>query len=175
MMERAMSVLTPERCSKARRYRNEIDQKTSVIAYLLLLYGLWKDFGICNPRVEEDACGKPYLPEYPNVYFNFSHCPKGCVCGISDQPIGVDIQDFRPVSEQVIRRCCSAEELKWVETEENPQEAFIRIWAMKESYVKMQGIGISQDLSGIDTIKEKNRITAAMIHGCCIAVTCGEA
>lgn len=36
--------------------------------------------------------GKPYLKEYQDVYFNFSHCSQGVVCAVSINDIGVDIE-----------------------------------------------------------------------------------
>lgn len=48
------------------------------IFYLLLRYGLRKEYGINeNVVLSEGSCGKPYLSNYPFVHFNLSHCDKG--------------------------------------------------------------------------------------------------
>lgn len=66
------------------------------IAYLLLRYGLRKEYGINeNVVLSEGSCGKPYLSNYPFVHFNLSHCDKGVACMISDSAVGIDITSVK--------------------------------------------------------------------------------
>lgn len=142
-LERCIKVLPLERKQKALRYRFDIDRKMSVISYLLLLYALKENYGIADPRIAYGECRKPYLADYPKIYFNISHCPKGCVCAVSDKEIGVDIQDIRPFSWDIAKRVCCDNELKLLEQTDDKDLLFTKFWAMKESYVKMTGEGIS--------------------------------
>ena len=142
-LERCINVLPSERKQKALRYRFDIDRKMSVISYLLLLYALQENYGITNPRIAYGRYGKPYMIEYPDIHFNISHCPKGCVCAVYKQEIGVDIQDIRPFSWDIARRVCCDNELKMLECADDKIRLFTKIWTMKESYVKMTGEGIS--------------------------------
>lgn len=170
ILERGSKLLPPERRAKVARYRQEIDRRAGVTAYLLLLYGLYKNYGICTPRVAYSDKGKPFLRDYPDVHFNISHCPKGCICGISDLPIGVDIQDVRPFSQEIADRCCSADEQYRLSCSPDLASVFTQMWAMKESYLKMTGAGVTENLSAVDTTKLANKILTFMMDGCHIAV-----
>lgn len=156
-LERCINVLPPERKQKALRYRFDIDRKMSVISYLELLYALRENYNIKNPKIAYGVHGKPYLTEYPDIYFNISHCQKGCVCVISDHEIGVDIQDIRPFSWNIARRVCCNNELKMLECADEKARLFTKIWAMKESYVKMTGEGIAS-ISSVNTTVIRNEI-----------------
>lgn len=169
-LSKCMHYLPEERKAKALRYRREIDVKLSVISYLLLLYALFKEYGLSSPRIAYADCGKPYLLDYQDIYFNISHCPAGCICAISDTPVGVDIQDVRPFSIDIAKYCCSQDELDFLQKSKNPALDFTRIWAMKESYLKMTGEGISRHLPSVDTNKLSQIIKTFSYNGCCIAV-----
>lgn len=173
-LEYLVQFLPPYRQEKALRYRQEIDRKTCVMAYLLLLHALHSNYGIHEPKISFGSAGKPYLTDYPDIHFNISHCPKGCICGISDSPIGVDIQDVRPFSQEIAKHCCSEEELNLLVEAVDPAMEFTRMWAMKESYLKMTGVGITQSLPAIDTRKLTSKIQTDMYNGCCIAVASAE-
>ena len=135
------------------RQRQPEDQKRSVISYLLLLYGLREFYGITSPEFHYGKFGKPYLVSHPDIFFNISHCKNACICGFSNHEIGVDIQDIRPYSEATARKiCCPAEAALLAESTDKAR-IFAKIWAMKESYVKMTGDGITVPLNGIDTTK----------------------
>lgn len=157
LLKRCIDVLPPERRQKALRYRFDIDRKMSVISYLMLLYALRENYNITNPQIAYGVYGKPYLTEYPDIYFNISHCPKGCVCVVSDREIGVDIQDIRPFSWDIAKRVCCDNELKMLECADDKARLFTKIWTMKESYVKMTGEGITS-ISSANTIVIRNEI-----------------
>lgn len=166
--------LPPERKEKFLRFRREIDKKNCVVAYLLLLHGLYVEYGISNPILSYEQSGKPFLRDYPEVHFNISHCPCGCICAISDSPIGVDIQDIRLFSQQIAERCCSKAELALLKRSPNPSSEFTKIWVMKESYLKMRGMGITEDLCAVDTTKLTDKINTMKYNSCYIAVACDE-
>ena len=171
LLEYLIMLLPEERKNKVLRYRREIDRKLSAITYLLLVCVLYKEFHIVSPILAYTNNGKPYLPDYPNIHFNISHCPFGCICAVSDKPIGVDIQDVRPFSWDIAQRCCSTAELKQLEYSSDIAEHFTKIWARKESYLKMTGEGITQQLSAIDTTSAYNAIYTTFTNNCYIAVS----
>lgn len=170
-LKRCMQYLPEDRKAKALRYRREIDRKLSVASYLLLIYALHKEFKLSSPTIAYTDKGKPYLPDYPDIHFNISHCPQGCVCAVSDKPIGVDIQDIRPFSQNIANRCCSTEELLLLKQSADPAACFTQMWAMKESYLKMTGEGIAQSLPAIDTTGIYSAIHTTYTNNCYIAVS----
>ena len=154
-IQSALPMLPEERRRKAMHYRQANDRKNCVIAYLMLKIGLKECFQIVDFTLDYGEHGKPYLAEYPDVYFNISHCSCGCAVAVADSPIGVDIQDIRSFSWEIARRVCCKEELELLERSSDRDREFTRIWAMKESYVKMTGQGIGCDLVGINTLSNK--------------------
>lgn len=170
-MERCIQHFPEDRKAKALRYRREIDRKLSVVSYLLLIYALNKDFRLSAPRLAYTDRGKPYLPDHKDIHFNISHCPRGCICAVSDQPIGVDIQDIRPFSQDIVKQCCSKEELFMLNQSPDPAACFAQMWTMKESYLKMTGTGISVCLNTIDTSVKHSAIHTTYTNNCYIAVS----
>lgn len=155
LIEDTLSLLPEERCKKAMRYRRQIDRKNCAITFLMLKVALKENFQIVNFTLRYGEYGKPYLVEYPDIYFNISHCCYGCIVAISDRAIGVDIQDIRLFSFEVARRVCCREELEVLEQSIEKNREFTRIWAMKESYIKMLGRGIENDLIKINVLTMK--------------------
>jgi 4'-phosphopantetheinyl transferase len=169
-----MQYLPEERKAKALRYRREIDRKLSVASYLLLIYALRKEFALSTPTLAYTAKGKPYLPDHPDIHLNLSHCPRGCVCAVSDQPVGVDIQDIRPFSQELANYCCSDGELLLLKHSEDPAACFAQMWTRKESYLKMTGEGITKRLSLVDTTGTYQTVPTVYANGCYIAVSCAR-
>lgn len=92
------------------------------------------------------ASGKPYIDNLP-VHFNLSHSGRLVACGISDQEIGVDIQEkrsgnhrrlwerfFTEEEKALLKCCCSVEE---------EETLFYRLWTAKEAYGKLTGRGLT--------------------------------
>ena len=74
---------------------------------------------------------------------SISHSGGYAAAAASWYPVGIDIQQHRPVSETLIRRVCSRNELNWLNSEpELLLPRFFRLWTMKEAYGKMYGVGI---------------------------------
>lgn len=147
---RALQLLPKNRRNRALRYRRTIDRWNCVVTYLMLQYGLRECFGITSFEFAFGKYGKPYLPEYPDIHFNISHCDAGCAVVVADCPVGVDIQDVRPFSWDVARQVCSELELAELERCANRDRLFAKMWVMKESYSKMTGEGI-YELRRLDT------------------------
>lgn len=143
---RALGEVPSDRRELALGYRFERDRRLSVAVYLLLKDLLREVYGIEGmPRLETGANGKPFLPEHPGIYFNFSHCSKAAACVVADRPVGIDVEAIAPVDEEVAQRVLSGEELCAVRTSVTPEIAFARYWTQKESLVKLSGRGLEDD------------------------------
>ncbi|MBE6984233.1 MAG: 4'-phosphopantetheinyl transferase superfamily protein [Ruminococcaceae bacterium] len=139
--------LSSERLEYQSRYRFSIDRTQSILAYILLRIGLAEDYGIFEMlRLEKAQTGKPYLADFPEIYFNLSHCKKGVACGVAGFELGVDIQDYVPFDEGIAKQFMTLEEIKRAKSDASGRE-FTRIWALKESYGKWSGDGICYDLT----------------------------
>lgn len=155
-MASAFLLLPEERRQKVIRYRQPIDRKNCIITYLMLKYALKECFQIEDFTLLTGDAGKPYLAEYPNIHFNISHCRCGCVVAVADVPIGIDIQDVRSFSWEIARRVCCMEELELLQRNADKDREFTRMWAMKESYLKMLGTGMKMNLMEINTLSEES-------------------
>lgn len=130
--ERMMRILPPKRRERLMKLREDKRQEP-LCAYLLLCLALWELYewrGL--PEIAENSMGKPYFPEYPEVHFNISHTSGAVLVGVSDQPIGVDIEKIRPVSQRAMRRLAD------VSTERD----FFQSWVRREARTKRSGNGI---------------------------------
>jgi 4'-phosphopantetheinyl transferase len=62
------------------------------------------DINLKNVIIKKKIGGKPFLPDYPNIYFNMSHSGKYSVCAFSQNECGVDIQEIYPVNIRIAKR-----------------------------------------------------------------------
>lgn len=155
----ALLLLPEYRCQKVMRYRQPIDRKNSVIAYLMLKIALKECFQITEFELRYGRYGKPYLEWYPKIHFNISHCRHGCIVAVSDRPIGVDIQEIRSFSWKVAEQVCCEEELHLLKNSSDRAKEFTRIWTMKESFVKMTGVGMQMEMKHVNVLHKREIVT----------------
>ena len=100
-------------------------------------------------RLEYGRFGKPALPDYPQIHFNISHCRGLVVCAAAAQPIGIDCEGIRNVSEALIRKVLTETEQEAVFrapfSDESQNSRFLQFWTLKEAYSKYSGKGITMD------------------------------
>lgn len=117
----------------------------------LLAFAVREEYGISHmPRMEKGIYGKPYFPDFDRIYFNISHSAGMAVCALAGTEIGVDIDHVRKVREGMYSRVLSESERKWIAGQPDREEAFIRLWTLKESYIKATGEGLSAPLPSVD-------------------------
>lgn len=128
--------------------RNKQDANNSLIGNILVKYAIKKVFGI--DIKEQEFCytekGKPYLKNYPDIYFNISHSSEYVACVVWNKPIGIDIQEIKYYPYMMMRRVCSEEEIFEIENSENFISEFIKIWTIKEAVLKRKGTGILNNI-----------------------------
>lgn len=97
--------------------------------------------------------GKPYFDNYP-YYFSLSHSGGYVACVLSEEEIGLDIQQQRLCNVQAFaRRFFSEEEQVRLEQKSPGRERlqlFYELWCCKEAYGKLTGEGIAGGL-GVET------------------------
>lgn len=134
------------RIEKALSYKQEKDKVTCVLAFLLLRYALYKEYSITElPEINTDENSKPFFVNHV-CHFNLSHCDTAVACALDTAPVGIDVQDFRSVKSNVVRKVCSPEELLLLQQADRPEQLFAAFWASKEAYGKYTGQGIGYDL-----------------------------
>lgn len=142
----AYQKVTAERRKKTDRLRFRKDRRLSLGAELLLLQGL-KQLGLDPGEMSYAyrANGKPCLSSWQEVHFNLSHSEEMVLCVLSSQEVGCDIEKMADVSLDLAKRffCPSEyERIAQQKTEALRREMFFRLWTLKESYIKMTGLGL---------------------------------
>lgn len=96
---------------------------------------------------------KPCFPAYPDFFYNISHSGGIAVCGLSDHPVGIDIQKVPKNTKQILRiakRFFSAAEQESLQALQDANEPaamcrlFCRYWTARESYIKLIGRGLAE-------------------------------
>lgn len=142
--------MSEQRKTYINKFTQITDRNNGIIAYQLLTYGLTHEYSIIsNPIFSYTRYGKPFLRDYPNIHFNISHCNTAVACAISNCPIGVDIETIQPINKETINYTCNQQEIDTIYKSINPNLEFLKIWTKKESYTKMIGTGISNDVKNL--------------------------
>ncbi len=143
----ALKGLSAQRLEYIDRFRRPDSRRLSVISYLLLSYGLRLEYNIDEPQdFTYSGKGKPYLKNHGGIFFSMSHCKNGVCCAVSDSEVGIDIESIKNIRPAIVRKVCSDEERTAVESSSAPDREFIRLWTMKEAYLKLTGAGIGTDM-----------------------------
>lgn len=117
-----LALLPPAR--QARLHREPPEKHPAVLGAYGLLAAL--------PAMERSAGGRPFFPEYPQVYFSLSHTEGAAAAAVSEAPVGADIQRIRPDVPPRLARLTGTE---------NPA-IFYRDWACREARAKQRGAGV---------------------------------
>jgi 4'-phosphopantetheinyl transferase len=137
-----------ERIVNARR----TDIKAQILAGgLIIKYALREVFSLEKFGVERNVHGKPYIKDAPGKFFNISHSGDIVICTVSDTECGIDIEKIDQAKSfvEIAERFFSIYEKNAILLSPNQSEAFCRLWTLRESYVKMRGIGFEVGLSSL--------------------------
>ena len=146
----SLSILPTDRQQKALAYRNDLQRRQCIGAWLLLRKACIEVYGLSDvPPVATGLHGKPFFPTMPHLHFNLSHCRVAVACAVDEVPVGIDIECPRQFSDDLLSYVCSPEERQSVLAAENPSIQFIELWTKKESLFKLTGDGIRDNLKTI--------------------------
>lgn len=135
--ENFVELLPESRAEKYRRLKQKRDKENCVAAYLLLRFAL-KENGINFFETETGKNGKPFLKN-EKIFFSISHCSQGVGVAVDDFPIGLDIQEKGEYKERIAERFFAESENKKIKASADKDEAFTRLWTLKESVIKCEG------------------------------------
>lgn len=147
---RLFPLLDRRRQEKVTALKNEKERLRSIYAGLLLRHAFLAE-GHCEEmwqRIEivEGSHGKPYLPNCTDFYYSLSHSGEWVICAVDDIETGADIQEVGALKLAVAKRFYSDEEyhrlLQYQSEPDRQTMDLYRIWAAKESCVKLTGRGI---------------------------------
>ncbi|KAF6161368.1 hypothetical protein GIB67_009247 [Kingdonia uniflora] len=122
-------------------------------------------------KFKKNLFGKPEVEwqpdekwDPPSLHFNISHTSSLIACGVAaDMPIGIDVEEKHRKTRNNIsalaRRYFSTHEVEYLDNipdSEMQQQEFIKLWTLKEAYVKALGRGFSASPFNTFTIRFKD-------------------
>ena len=112
--------------------------------------------------------GKPYFAT-GNLHFSISHTKNRVFCALADHPVGIDAEPMdRSIDLRLADKILSTPEKVRFAQAEDPRQALLRLWVLKEAAAKFTGEGLRGYPSHTDFSPEDPRIQ--IIHGCFVAV-----
>jgi phosphopantetheinyl transferase len=133
---------------KIKKYYHDRDRNASLIGQLMIQKGIQVLFDTLGPvEIHRNDQDRPFVKQF-NCDFNLSHHGDYVVFAISKQNrIGIDITKIGNNPLNAFTSIFSEREWYWIYAHEDHQKRFSCLWALKESYVKYTGEGITVDLS----------------------------
>jgi 4'-phosphopantetheinyl transferase len=101
--------------------------------------------------------GKPELKNQ-SIKFNYSHSGSQIVLAVSEKQIGIDIEKIHKNKLRVADRFFSQEEIDYIQECPDKDQAFTRLWTIKEAYLKYIGTGLTKPLQSF-TVRFMNDIS----------------
>lgn len=119
------------------------DKRLSLGAGALLESAL-AEHGVTDPTFTTEHNKKPRLAHEDNIRFNISHSGTKVICALSDHDIGCDVEQITDIDMEIAKRFFFAEEYQALmrcadKAERN--DLFFRYWTLKESFMKVTGLG----------------------------------
>lgn len=155
-----LALTSPYRRQKIALLKNDNDKRRSLGAAVALNKALG-DYGLEERAMEYElgSHGKPLLRFHPEIHFSLSHSKDYAICSIGSEDIGNDIEWVRSGKDNVAKRFFAAEELAWIKNavdSKERDERMFRIWTMKESFLKVTGLGMSLSLKDFAVVMEED-------------------
>lgn len=151
----AAKLVSMERLEASRKFRNESDFLLSMGGELLSRAIIRDKLKFKNYDINfgRNYYGKPFLKGFEGFHFNVSHSGGLVICAISNIEIGCDcefISDENKIDE--IRIVYTGREYNLIQSFKGPEKTLLchNIWALKESYLKCAGIGLSEEPGSLE-------------------------
>ena len=142
--------LSEEQKEKAFQFKNDKDQARSLVSSYLIN-------SLSSEKLLKKELGKPYFENGP--FFNVSHSGKYIVMAISENEVGVDIEENVEKDMSSLIRIFNEAEAKMIKEHAD----FYYLWCAKESLIKCIGASINKikeipslPLNGLKTFKGKD-------------------
>ena len=160
VFQAAIPAVSSYRREKISVLKNGKDRCRSLGAALALDAAL-QFYGLCEKTMEYvlGNQGKPMFRDYPKLHFSLSHSGDYAICSMGAQEVGNDIERVRSGKLRVADRFFTEEEKAWLYRAELPEEQesrMFRLWTMKESFLKVTGLGMSLSLRDFTVFIEED-------------------
>lgn len=158
--------------------KNPKVRREKIYSYILFRYALLMEHSIFDaPEFTYGEKGKPFLKNYPHIHFSISHAGGYAACVAEEFPIGLDIQDYRPMKDDISARICTKREIMEVYGGDSPSpsETTCMLWCMKEARAKLTGKGFAEGFDTIETgdLRERGELISVKYDDDLFVSVCG--
>ncbi|MBN2738190.1 MAG: 4'-phosphopantetheinyl transferase superfamily protein [Spirochaetales bacterium] len=158
--EDLLGFLLPQRKARVLSFHHRDDRLRALWGELLSRSIIREHLGEAfqNRQYGVNECGKPYLESREDFHFNVTHCGEWVFLIVSPFSCGIDCEKLKPINLKMGRRYFTPEEADYIESLPKDQQslAFFRIWTLKESYLKMLGIGLTRGMKFFSIIPDQS-------------------
>ena len=123
------------------------------IKYILYKY---YDYDFEKIDIQRTKNGKPYIKD-SKLNFNVSHSADAIIAivGLGYDSLGIDMEVLRNKNrEKILKRFFQKDEIAFINSLEDKNLEFYRIWTKKEAYIKKNALNMTY-ISKINVLKEK--------------------
>lgn len=153
--EKYLRMMSAERTARLYAYRQHHDRVRCLTAWLLARYTAGKWFGTDDREIQifMSQGMPPYaLCQGEKCFLSISHAQNYVMCMAGSVRCGADIESVRHGRDMmpIAKDFFCPEETDWVRSADTPEEQqkrLIRIWTLKEAYLKLCGTGLRRELN----------------------------
>jgi 4'-phosphopantetheinyl transferase len=150
-LDHLIHLVTPAKQKKLSRIKDPASARQILASDLLARAVICDRLGWKNHQIEYcyNEFGKPALISREDFHFNLSHAGDWVVMALSCSETGIDIEQVVPLDMEIARHFFSASEYQQLKKvpDHSKLDHFFQIWTLKESFTKMTGLGLSEDLN----------------------------
>lgn len=144
-----------------RKYRHLEDQQIRIISTLFpkLLIGAYLNENPHNISFNTNEHGKPLLKNDPSFFFNIAHNRNYFLFICGPKACGVDVEQQKqiPLERYFLEDIFHTDELACIERSPVREDAFFKLWVLKEAYLKRLGTGIQEKLHTISIFRKNDQ------------------
>ena len=146
--DQSLTLLPVEIQQDILRYRFQNDQQRKLLGRIMVsaYFQNQSTFDWANFYIQPS--GKPAITGSTN--FSISHSGAYVFVGFATDPIGVDVEEQRPVAVEELLHYFHPNEIRYVEEQQDKLQAFHTIWTRKEAFLKAKGIGLLEGTSHVN-------------------------
>ena len=161
-------LVSDEKRDRIQRYHFYKDAQNALLADILARFEICGLAGLrnCELQFSENGHGKPFLLNVPHVQYNLSHSGKYLAFAVGSKPVGIDVEQIRPIDISIAERFFAREEAEFISKQPISirLKTFYEIWTKKESRIKYDGRGLSMDLSSFCVLEAYNGAGGLWYH-----------
>jgi len=153
-----LQLVQVEKQARIKRFRFLRDAHNCLLGDVLARAEICRIAGLSNEQLvfSANAHGKPCLTNNPGIHFNISHSGHYVACATSDEPVGVDVEVFKPIDLALAVRFFTPNEVAYIRSGDQTCR-FFEVWTKKESRIKREGKGLSMPLPSFDVLQEEGQ------------------